>query len=555
MKRRAWIGYGLAAALGASVLAFAGGIGGMWQWLDHTLYRQLRGGEEPPPAPGIQLIDLQQPAPVGNDNAERTGSFRHRVGEVLQALAAGTRVPSVVVLDVWFAADASGGEAILAGIAALRARGARVVGAVNLIERHGQRSQDPLARHDARIYRHALDGYGHTELHYHYGVLSYERDVPIRAAGDSTGLVTEALPALPLVAVLDPTRVDALPAALVVPVGDDRAFDARVTRIATTGLPLEAAERRQLAAVAAATHVIVGSFAADSDNVLSRPGPLLIAWAMSDLLAGRTSEHRAPLNRPGVALLLALAAALGAGAAAVGAFHVLRARVASPNWYRLALACLLLGCLAGVALLLTAQAIALSSAQFVPLAWPASCALLAALLATRANRRWIDDARVRIEQQQADVERAIRYDVFVSYAHDPPENSEWVREHVVRPLAQMSAPDGRRLRIFFDERSIEVGRAWKREIELALLGSRCVVPIYSERYFDRPYCREEIELADQLRIEGRLELLPVARIASGIPERFLRKVQYLDATGGRDVTERLLARVGLILAGASQAPG
>ncbi|MGE0797957.1 MAG: toll/interleukin-1 receptor domain-containing protein [Lautropia sp.] len=546
MKRLAWLAYGLALLIGGAVLAIAGGASGLWQMLDHALYRQLAGEAEPAPAPGIHVIDLHQTGAAGD--GERAAPFRLRVGEVLRILAAGARVPQVVVLDIWFAAGSSGAEAVVDGIAALQARGVRVVGAVNLIERHGRRSRDPLSYHDARIYRHGLDAFGHAELRYRYGVLSYEREVPIRA-GD---LVTESLPALPLVAVMDPARVPSLPDALVVPIGDDRVFDGRLTRIEISGQPLGAAERQRLAAAGAATQVIVGSLAADSDNVLGRPGPLLMAWAMSDLLAGRSSEHRTPLNRPEVAALLALAAALCAGLAAIGAFQALRARVAPPRWYRLALACLLLGAGAGLALLLTAQAIALSSAKVLPVAWPAACALLAALIATLANRRWIDDARVRLQQQRSDGERAIQHDVFVSYAHDPAENREWVRDRIVRPLGRLTGPDGRRLRIFFDEQSIDVGRAWKREIELALLGSRCVVPVYSDRYFDRPYCREEIELADQLRIEGRLELIPVARVTDGIPERYLRKVQYLDASGGRDVTEPLLARVRQVVGGAAE---
>jgi len=107
-------------------------------------------------------------------------------------------------------------------------------------------------------------------------------------------------------------------------------------------------------------------------------------------------------------------------------------------------------------------------------------------------------------------ERAVQYDVFVSYAHDPSENKAWVKNMIVGPLRALRHADGTPYRIFFDEAEIKVGRRWEATIELALLGTRCVVPVYSERYFERPYCREEIEIADQLRIEGRLRMLPVA---------------------------------------------
>jgi len=69
------------------------------------------------------------------------------------------------------------------------------------------------------------------------------------------------------------------------------------------------------------------------------------------------------------------------------------------------------------------------------------------------------------------------------------------------------------------------------------------VPVYSERYFERPYCREEIEIADQLRIEGRLRMLPVARAVEGVPERYLRKVQYIDARANPKFMGELIAQI------------
>ena len=67
--------------------------------------------------------------------------------------------------------------------------------------------------------------------------------------------------------------------------------------------------------------------------------------------------------------------------------------------------------------------------------------------------------------------------------------------------------------------------------------------MYSERYFERPYCREEIEIADQLRIEGRLRMFPVARTVAGIPERYLRKVQYIDAGANPQFMADLIAQL------------
>jgi hypothetical protein len=172
-----------------------------------------------------------------------------------------------------------------------------------------------------------------------------------------------------------------------------------------------------------------------------------------------------------------------------------------------------------------------------------ACAALAAAFAWLGARRWIEDERVRRELAERGEERAVQYDVFISYAHDPPENKEWVKRTIVAPLAALRHADGTPYRIFFDEATIKVGRQWKTEIELALLGSRCFVPVYSERYFERPYCREEIEIADQLRIESRLGMFPIARTVESVPERYLRKVQYLDARANPAFMDDLIAQI------------
>jgi hypothetical protein len=52
--------------------------------------------------------------------------------------------------------------------------------------------------------------------------------------------------------------------------------------------------------------------------------------------------------------------------------------------------------------------------------------------------------------------------------------------------------------------------------------------VHSDCYFTRPHCQEEINIADQLRIEHRLIMLPVARRLDVIPEIYLRKCQFLD---------------------------
>jgi hypothetical protein len=515
----------------AIVLALAGGMFGIWQMGDHLVFRSLYLTQTPAPGAGMRLIDIDYPDEVRREQPQR---YREALGSVLSQLAALPAPPRTVLIDIWLSSNPAGAEAVIKGIAALRARGSRVYAAVDPRDRHGKNTADFMKTHHEAIYSSALDGYGHTQLDYGFGVLKYERDLVLpMAAGEMH------LPALPVRAVMEAERAGALPSSLVIPLGADAVFKPFTHRLTDATGRIEPA----IPAGASLTYAIIGSFAEDSDNVLKRPGPLLLAWALSDLLAGKASVAREPLNHPAALLGLAALAALLAWAAFELAFRIVRGRIAPMRWNALARLLALAAFLLSAVILLFAGGIALLAGRVIPVAYPVACAALGAAFAWLGARRWVANEQVRRELTQSGEERAVQYDVFVSYAHDPAENKAWVKSAIVAPLAALRHADGTSYRIFFDEAAIKVGRQWKTEIELALLGTRCFVPVYSERYFERPYCREEIEIADQLRIEGRLRMFPVARAVEGVPERYLRKVQYLDTHANPEFMRELIAQI------------
>jgi hypothetical protein len=515
----------------ATALAFAGGIFGIWQMADHLVFRALYLRETPTPGGSIRLIDIDYPEDARREQPRR---YREAVGTALTQLAAMPAPPRTVLIDIWISSNPDGADAIASGIAALRARGIRVYAAIDPKDRHGRAAGDFMKTHHETIYSSALDGYGHTQLDYGFGVLKYQRELTLPSAVGEVRVT-----ALPVRAAIEPERAEMLPAALVIPLGNDAVFKPYTHRLAEGQSRIEPS----LPAHAPPAYAIIGSFAEDSDNVLRRPGPLLVAWALSDLTAGRASVAREPLNHPfALAGLAALAALLAWGAFHL-AFRTLRARVAPVRWGSLSKALAAGAFACAVLLVLGTGSIVLLAGRVIPVAVPIACAALAAAFAWLGAREWIANEQVRRDLTGHTEERAVQYDVFVSYAHDPPGNKAWVKSEVVAPLAALRHTDGTPYRIFFDEASIDVGRQWKREIELALLGTRAFVPVYSERYFERPYCREEMEIADQLRIEGRLRMFPVARTVEGVPELYLRKVQYIDARANARFADDLVAQI------------
>jgi hypothetical protein len=134
------------------------------------------------------------------------------------------------------------------------------------------------------------------------------------------------------------------------------------------------------------------------------------------------------------------------------------------------------------------------------------------------------------------------YDLFISYAHD---ELAWVHENVYLPFRAAALPDGRRLSIFFDTSSIQVGSAWQERISLAVDGSRFVVPVYSETYFTRPYCRFEIRRAHRKWIAQGHDSRCVLPIMRGHPkiDQSVDDIQAVSLDDNPDLIAQIVADV------------
>jgi hypothetical protein len=132
-----------------------------------------------------------------------------------------------------------------------------------------------------------------------------------------------------------------------------------------------------------------------------------------------------------------------------------------------------------------------------------------------------------------------QYDVFISYARDP-VNARWVEENVYRPLSLVTGADGKPLRIFFDRQVLTVGMDWYARIVGGVYGSRFFIPVYSQDYFNRWFCRDELELAlIRSRDNPNLFVLPLLRAAQKVPRRY-RAIQYIDAEGDRAFIDQVV---------------
>jgi hypothetical protein len=257
-------------------------------------------------------------------------------------------------------------------------------------------------------------------------------------------------------------------------------------------------------------YVIVGTLKYDRSPFADRSGPELLGWALSNSLEqGLTPGYYdvQPQNE----LLRLLIPGFSAFAVLVyaGAFFLLRrtrlrsARRALP-WLASCLAAVI-----GLGIFIAFESWMFVSHHIQPQVSLIALGVVAAsmLSGVRGAQVLHDDASAmeRVSQETYD------YDVFISYAR---EDGAWVYENVYVPLRDAVLPGGKKLAVFFDTASIRGGSGWQSKIAFSIDASRFIVPVYTETYFAKAYCRFEIMRAHRKWIHDGPEsrcVLPVRR--------------------------------------------
>ncbi|HXW52404.1 MAG TPA: toll/interleukin-1 receptor domain-containing protein, partial [Candidatus Acidoferrales bacterium] len=275
-------------------------------------------------------------------------------------------------------------------------------------------------------------------------------------------------------------------------------------------------------------------------------GPEMVAWALSDVLQGEGPRNAVQARyeaRPQNGMLLVLLPAFSALvvlAFAAWFFLLRRFQLRSARswlpWISAALAAVV-----GFIAFAGFEAWMLWGGMIQPQVTLISLGMIvaAALCGVRGNQiEW--QLRNAIDTTAAPEQHD--YDVFISYAH---EELTWVLEHVYDPFRNARRQDGSKLSIFFDTSTIRVGTAWQDNIALAIDGSRFIVPVYSEAYFQKPYCRFEIKRAHRKWINAGEQSRCVLPIMRGHPAilKTVDDIQAVSIDDQPDIVERIIAEV------------
>lgn len=515
MRGRKLLAAGFVLVLTA-IMALALGWLGVWRAIDHLVFRMVYLPDPPRPAAGLRLIDV--PYPSESESDEDLLRFRQALGAVMRQLAELPAPPRTVVLDIFFSSNQVGQDVILAGIAALQQRGVCVLAAVTpLGEEQAEVTSAFMSRHNRAIYLQALDGYGHTLLSHSSGLLWYDTEIEIKASvgkGASKEVAGSVfLPALPVIATMDPAFAREMPPSLIIPLGDDAAFASKLHRYRLEASSLDPA----LPMSPPATHVLIGSLERDTGNKLGRPGTLLLAWAMSDLLAGKASRARAPLNDWGAIVGLCAVTGLFVAGAFWIAYQLGLSRTLPRQWRQVPWFAATGSFLFGSGFVLLAAALLHHAGRVSPFALPVVSALTISGI-TLFYAVW--DVEQRLFGYRATAKIRKEFDVFVSYSR---KDSKWVDDNIVAPLRHRS------FRVFLDRSDIEGGAPWDTSLQSALLASRFVIAVYSESYYRSGWCLAEHRAAVRKHNNGETQLLPIYRTRDAVPDE--HKHEFVFAEG------------------------
>lgn len=496
-----------------------------WRETDWRVFGALNQQNAPAWPPQWLIIDVPYV-----DTSDDPTRFREQVAAVLSRLAGAAR-PRLVVLDVYFSSDSRGLPLIDAALAKLHAAGVPTYAAINPLDASGNLDPKYMDAHAASVYHTRLDGFGHTHFEFGGHTLKYDPYLSLSKSLAVPALaitVAEQQFGRPIVGNTEP---------LIVNVGSAKTAamnTVQAMRSANGAVELSGAHG---VVDFAGKNVLIGSLEKDRSPYAGRSGPELLAWALIERTGGVDSASaQRPLTSGWVLIgLLIIIPALSSTA-----YFPLR-RMSFLGRYSPWVATVVATAL-GLTLIALWVALTFLLGHVYARVTLVAIGVVGANLIVGFAARQLAQRRALELQLTADPDEPIaRYDVFISYSRTP-ENARWVTENVFEPLRDFRDERGQPLRIFFDTQSIKTGSSWYATLVESIDRSRYFVAIYSTDYFDKKFCRFEMERAAIKRVHHSEFIVPILREPVTVPGEF-DHIQYIDARANPDFITVVLAQV------------
>ena len=475
--------------------------------------------------------------PYGGSECESFTLYRQSVIKLLNAVAEETKKnngPKGVVLDIWFSRDNTELENLKAALKQLKDLKVPVYTSYNVIAGYesvdlGSINFDKIdSNHATELYDGYFAGSGggqsgsgryHTLFYAEENMASYENDIYLRSELFEDSALIESLP-LKVATDLDDSKSTTKPKrqGSIVPYGSIAEMQKRTyTFIPDSVLPIgsflpPAGSDSSMAAINMDKKIlIVGDVVNDVLDIgnATMPGPYILTWALSDLL-----DENIRLKLPLEGLYVIIGQMLFFAFFVVLIYALIFKYVKQLQTKPTIIA--ILSFLTGMVFLFIYYKLILTFKAVIPVGQTIAAMLVTAALSWRFAHKFLVTGVAEGSQ---------KYDVFISYSHG--QYGDWVIKNVYEPLAAFRKPNGDKLNIFFDKKSIGIGEAFTSKYMWAIVDSKYFIPVITEEYYKKNHCRNELDLAVNRSVEKRILINMIAFSFDAVPEPY-RTYNYVD---------------------------
>lgn len=497
-------------------------LNGFWKQLDHGIYKVLymdNAEAQEKLSPKIVVVDIEKPNLDSKDASlgifrKRIISFLNTVGEHQQT---NNEHSEAILLDISFSKDSIQLEELKQAIKAIKAKRIKVYAIYSLInyfEKTPIFEANELEQASV-LYDSLLDG---GRLHAAFVVandlISYPSDLFLTGAFVDTVKIESIIKRV----TLDENSSHFNPGfqQLVTPLGPQESMMAQTysfvepkeDSIATgTFIPKDADSP---ALDLDDKFILVGDLKNDYQQDIATPRTFFMAWALNEKIIPEKIVKQ-PLDSITVKIGQTLFFSFFTVLIFAFLFKYIKTLQTKPKTLAV------LAFVIGLLFFAIYGALVYSFEKIIPVGLTLIGMLIATILAWRFAYKFLVTGVAEGSQ---------KYDVFISYSHG---NSEWVKKNVYQPLLEYRKPNGDKLEIFFDEKSIGIGEAFTSKYMWGIVDSKFFIPVISEEYYKKNHCRNEMDLAYKRYVEKLLHLLPIAFSFASVPEIY-NHINFADIT-------------------------
>jgi len=507
-----------------------------WKWLDKYLVNEVNKTSNQDNVLNKKIVVVNLEKPASGSEGESFKLFRQHTIKLLNTIAKEAKeknAPEGVVLDIWFSNDTTELENLKAALKQLKDLNVPVYAVYNINENHEYSDIDEIdfddieAKHAVDLYNDYLAGSGgklpgsgryHTFFYPDKDVANYENDIHLHSAMFDSVLIES----LARKVYTDLTDSKPLPKreGSVVPIRSSAEISSKTytfiaDSIQSTGV-FQPAEGVKPPIDIDDNILIVGDTGNDIVDFGNKkiPGPYILTWALSDLL-GNNSNLKLPIEN----LYVIIGQILFFSLFTVLVFALMFKYVKSLQTKPAVIA--VLAFMISMIFFFIYGKLILSFNYVLPAGHTIVAMIVACFLCWRFAHKFLVTGVAEGSQ---------KYDVFISYSRN---QGDWVDKNVYEPLAAFRKPNGDKLNIFFDKKSIGIGEAFTSKYMWAIVDTKNFIAILSEDYYNKNHCRNELDCAVKRKVEKLLNIQMIAFSDKAVPEAF-NSFNYFEKTRNPD---------------------